>query len=97
MAVLEAFACGVPVVGTDLGGLPELITAGVEGEVVPADDPAALGAALGKLVADPDRAYAMGRCARAKIDRDFTPQLHLDRLRDAYLAAALSAPAGTRR
>ncbi|MDG4764917.1 glycosyltransferase [Solwaraspora sp. WMMD406] len=97
MAVLEAFACGVPVVGTDLGGLPELITAGVDGEVVPADDPAALGAALGKLVADADRAYAMGRAARDRIDRDFPPELHLTRLRDAYLAAARVVPAGGRR
>ncbi|ROO61655.1 glycosyltransferase involved in cell wall biosynthesis [Micromonospora sp. Llam0] len=97
MAVLEAFACGVPVVGTDLGGLPELISPGVDGETVPADDPVALGDALGRLVADPDRAYAMGRAARDKIDRDFTPELHLNRLRDAYLAAALTAPAGTRR
>lgn len=97
MAVLEAFACGVPVVGTDLGGLPELISPGVDGEVVAAGDPAALGAALGKLVADPDRAYAMGGSAREKIDRDFTPELHLSRLREAYLAAALTAPAGGRR
>ncbi|WFE29725.1 glycosyltransferase [Solwaraspora sp. WMMD791] len=97
MAVLEAFACGVPVVGTDLGGLPELITPGADGEVVPADDPAALGEAVGKLVADPDRAYAMGMQARAKIDRDFTPQLHLSRLREAYRTAATTAPAGGRR
>ncbi|MFY1637074.1 glycosyltransferase [Solwaraspora sp. WMMB335] len=97
MAVLEAFASGVPVVGTDLGGLPELISPGVDGEVVPAGDPAALGAALGKLVADPDRAYEMGRAARSKIDSQFTPELHLARLRDAYRAAAAPDLAGVHR
>ncbi|WP_433527946.1 glycosyltransferase [Micromonospora sp. CA-263727] len=88
MAVLEAFGCGVPVVGTDLGGLPELIDAGVDGEIVPAEDPPALAAALGRLLADPARSRAMGRAGRAKVERDFTPAAHLSRLRDAYALAA---------
>jgi glycosyltransferase involved in cell wall biosynthesis len=87
MAVLEAFGCGVPVVGTDLGGLPELITPGVDGDIVPADDPAALAVALGRLVADPGRAYAMGRAGRVKVERDFTPEAHLTRLRELYALA----------
>lgn len=88
MAVLEAFACGVPVVGTELGGLPELIETGVDGQIVSAGDPAALAEALRVFVADPDRAYAMGRAARAKVERDFAPRAHLDGLRAAYRAAA---------
>nr|MDT0658531.1 glycosyltransferase [Micromonospora sp. DSM 115978] len=92
MAVLEAYASGVPVVGTDLGGLPELITPGVDGEIVTADDPAALGAALRTLVADPDRAYLMGRTARDRIERDFTPGGHLDRLRELYQLATDRLP-----
>ncbi len=91
MAVLEAFGCGVPVVGTDLGGLPELIDAGVDGDIVPADDPAALAAALRRMLADLDRAQAMGRAGRAKIERDFTPAAHLSRLRDAYALATAQA------
>ncbi|MEV1288055.1 glycosyltransferase [Micromonospora sp. NPDC049679] len=87
MAVLEAFGCGVPVVGTDLGGLPELITAGVDGEIVVADDPAALAVALGRLVADPGRAYAMGRAGRARVERDFSPAAHLTGLRELYALA----------
>ena len=46
LAILEAFAAGLPVVATALGGMPELIDAGVDGSLVPADDPAALGEAL---------------------------------------------------
>ncbi|MEV0943477.1 glycosyltransferase [Micromonospora wenchangensis] len=88
MAVLEAYGCGVPVVASDLGGLPELVTSGVDGEVVPADDPAALAAGLHRVLADPARAYRMGRAGRARVERDFSPQAHLTRLREVYATAA---------
>ena len=87
LAVLEAFGCGVPVVGTDLGGLPELIDPGVDGMVVGAGDAAALGDALRRTLADPQRAWEMGRRGRAKVSRDFAPEAHLAGLRDAYAAA----------
>ena len=61
LAVLEAFASGLPVVGTALGGVPELIEPGVDGQIVPPNDPGALGEALAGLVGDPDGAFAMGR------------------------------------
>ncbi len=84
MAVLEAFACGAPVVATDLGGLPELVEPGRDGHVVPAGDPAALAAALADLLCDPERALEMGRAGRAKVERRFAPGLHLERLDAIY-------------
>jgi glycosyltransferase involved in cell wall biosynthesis len=92
MAVLEAFGCGVPVVATSLGGLPELIEGGC-GEAVPPEDPAALAAAIGGLLADPVRAAAMGRAARARAERDFAPGRHLARLERLYERAARSQAA----
>ena len=88
MSVLEAFACGVPVVASDLGGLPELIRPGVDGELVPADDSSALAAVLQELLADPDHAYAMGRAARARVLDEFSPEAHLKRLEVVYEEAA---------
>jgi glycosyltransferase involved in cell wall biosynthesis len=92
MAVLEAFGCGVPVVATSLGGLPELTEGGC-GLTVPPEDPEALAAALGGLLADPARASAMGRTARARAERDFPPDRHLAGLERLYERAAGSRAA----
>jgi glycosyltransferase involved in cell wall biosynthesis len=93
MAVLESFACGVPVVVTDLGGLPELVEPGRDGEIVPAGDPAGLAAALAGLLGDPERALAMGVAGRAKVERRFEPGRHLAGLERIYRGTPVLAGA----
>ena len=87
LAVLEAFAAGTPVVGTELGGVPELIRRGVDGEVVEPDHPLALADALRRLLESPDRSFAMGRAAREQAERVFAPAVHLERLYAVYAEA----------
>ena len=96
MAVLEAFACGVPVVVSDLGGLPELVTPGRDGEVVASGDAPALAAALDRILADPGRALEMGRAARAKVEERFTPERHLSQLERIYRGDSLNGGRGHR-
>jgi glycosyltransferase involved in cell wall biosynthesis len=63
---LEAMACGRPVVATAVGGLVDTVVDGVTGDLVPARDPSALGAALRRLLADDMRRYSY---AAAALDR----------------------------
>ena len=84
MVVIEAFAAGRPVIATKRGGPSELIRDGVEGLLVPEDDPAALRAALRSLLANPRRLAAMGRAARARYEAEHRPELHERRLRRLY-------------
>ncbi len=65
IALLEASATGLPVVAGRSGGAPETVREGVTGEVVDGRDPGALARTLAGLLADPDRAAAMGRAGRA--------------------------------
>jgi glycosyltransferase involved in cell wall biosynthesis len=88
MVVLEALARGVPVVGSALGGMPELIEPGTTGELVPENDPHALATALTPYLCDPEHGFSMRDRARATIVSEFSPERHLERINVTYALAA---------
>jgi glycosyltransferase involved in cell wall biosynthesis len=94
LSVMEYMAAGRPVVATRVGGVPDLITDGVEGLLVQRHDPAALAAAIGALLKDPSRATEMGRKARERQNREFTLQATVSQLEDLYERELIRA-AGT--
>jgi glycosyltransferase involved in cell wall biosynthesis len=67
--LVEAMACGIPVVSTTVGGIPELVEHGVEGLLVAPADLAAFTGALDTVLGDPARAGAMGRAGRERVER----------------------------
>jgi glycosyltransferase involved in cell wall biosynthesis len=69
VAVMEALAAGVPVVATDVGGLPEAITEGVSGRLVPVADPGRLAQAVVELADDPQQRRRLAEGAGAAADR----------------------------
>ena len=70
-AVAEALACGVPVVASHVGAIPEMITDHVNGLLVPARDPAALAAAIHSLAKSRSQRSAMGHRARSTAEQHF--------------------------
>ncbi|MBN2492732.1 MAG: glycosyltransferase [Planctomycetes bacterium] len=72
IVLLEAMAHGCPVVATRVGGIPEVITHGVTGLLVPPEDPRALADAVLALLRDAGRQASLRRAARAAFERRFT-------------------------
>lgn len=66
VAYMEAMSCGVPTIGTDAGGVRELIDESC-GVLVPPRDPVALARAIAELVQDPDRAVTLAAAGRARV------------------------------
>lgn len=84
LAALEALSCGVPVIASDVGGLPEVVRRGETGLLVPPRDPHALAEAALSLLADEPRRAAMGRAARADVLARFQPGPVVDRWEALY-------------
>ena len=82
LAVLEAQSCGVPVVASDVGGIPETLVGRATGLLVTPDDPAALAEAASGLLLDDVRRAAIAAAALANA----TARFGLDRMVDAYIA-----------
>jgi glycosyltransferase involved in cell wall biosynthesis len=85
LTVLEAAALGKPLIVSDIGGLPELVTDGETGWIFTPGAAAELAARL-RAVADMSNAEltAMGRTARARVAREFSPQRYLSDIRSVY-------------
>ncbi|MBB3119613.1 glycosyltransferase family 4 protein [Pseudoduganella violacea] len=84
MSVLEAMAAGLPVVTTPVGGIPDAVTDGVEGFLVPPGDVAALAMRLQQLLNDTQLAQRMGEAGRRKVATMFATQAVLPQLEKMY-------------
>ena len=72
MSILEAMRAGLPVVGSDVGGVREAVTDGETGMVVPPGDAHALAGALRRIIADPLLRQRMGHAGRRRYELNFT-------------------------
>lgn len=85
--ILEAMARGLPVISTDLVGIPELVDHERTGLIVGPDDPEALGVAIERFWDDPDLAARCGASARTVIASRHDPATTIALLRDAFRTA----------
>lgn len=71
VAVLEASSCGIPVVVSDVGGLPEVVRDGETGIVVESESPDEAAEAIHSLVTDPKKRYEMGKRGRSHVVKKY--------------------------
>ncbi|HXI01891.1 MAG TPA: glycosyltransferase, partial [Candidatus Saccharimonadales bacterium] len=83
-SVLEALALELPVVATRAGGLPEMVFDGRTGLLTPVHDPAALAAAVVRLLEDGPLARRLGAAGRTLVESEFTVEKMVERTRAAY-------------
>jgi glycosyltransferase involved in cell wall biosynthesis len=84
--LVEAMACGTPVVTTGISGIPELVSDGVDGLLVPPNDPAALAAAIRALYEDRTFAERLGAAGRATVRERFDGDRLARHLVELFLA-----------
>jgi glycosyltransferase involved in cell wall biosynthesis len=83
-AIIEAMASSLPVVATDVGGNAEAVKDGINGFLVPPEDPDALSAAILRLLSDPFQAKSMGAAGRNLVAEKFTTEAMMDQIAGAY-------------
>lgn len=88
VALLEAQAAGVPVVGFNTAGVREAVTDGVTGLLVPPGDAAALAGAVVALLTDPARRAALGAAGADRVRREFSPAAMAAAYAEVYADAA---------
>jgi glycosyltransferase involved in cell wall biosynthesis len=82
--IMEAMAAGLPVISTPLAGIPEMVEQAVNGELVPEHDPAAICAAMVRLISDPERARRLGDRGRQIAREKFSIETSGQQLRELF-------------
>jgi glycosyltransferase involved in cell wall biosynthesis len=84
--LVEAMAMELPVISTDVSGIPELIDHGVNGFLVPQKNAAALADAIEMLLKSPSLRRQLGEAAREKVCRSFNAEDRIIELHDLFLS-----------
>lgn len=82
--LIEALALGVPVISTDVTGIPELVEDGQTGFLIPQHDPAALAGAIRRCLDDPAAARALARAGRERVEQQFDLRTNVAQLRELF-------------
>tara|TARA_R110002012_G_scaffold44879_5_gene119686 strand:- start:4018 stop:5136 length:1119 start_codon:yes stop_codon:yes gene_type:complete len=86
LTIIESMACGMPIIGSNTGSLPELVDS-ASGVLVGPHDVSAWATAMGAMVRDDAGREEMGRAARARVEQHFSNKQHVKRLIELYRGA----------
>jgi glycosyltransferase involved in cell wall biosynthesis len=95
VVLIEALAAGVPVVASDLSGIPELVETDVTGILVPPGDARAIADALERLARDPALRARLAAGGRARVAAEFDLDTNARRLIERFRASAAAARSAT--
>jgi glycosyltransferase involved in cell wall biosynthesis len=84
LSILEGMSSGLPVIATEVGGIPEIVEAELTGLLVPPGDPVALVEAIKRLARDPELRSRLGARGQERVRRDFTLQAMSENTLDIY-------------
>ncbi len=84
ISLIENFACGKPVIGADIGGIPEHISDGVDGLIFRSGNHVDLAEKINILLAGKNNLFHMGAEGRLKVERVFNPRTHLEQIMTIY-------------
>ncbi|MBW2310378.1 MAG: glycosyltransferase family 4 protein [Deltaproteobacteria bacterium] len=84
IAAIEAMSCGLPVVASNVGGLPEVVKDGHTGYLVPPKDSVALGNAISQLLENPKQMVKMGQMGRLRFEEIFSSSKMIKNLENLY-------------
>jgi glycosyltransferase involved in cell wall biosynthesis len=90
LVVAEGLACGLPVVASRVGGIPEILSGPLEELLTPPNDVGALAAGLDRLIGDPERRMRLGRAGREIVERNFGVPAYLAKLEQLFERALMS-------
>ncbi|HSW38458.1 MAG TPA: glycosyltransferase family 4 protein, partial [Acidobacteriota bacterium] len=96
LVCLEAFACGKPVIGSRMGGIPEVIRDNENGFLYDYEDVDTLSRKMIELYSDPELASRMGKASRAEVESTYGPDKHYTALMNIYTSLRHPASGGTR-
>lgn len=91
MAILESYSYAKPVIGSRIGGIPELICDGQDGYIFAPGDAVALAEHLNWMNQHRDRAVAMGLAGRKKVEDEFNTEVHYQRIEAVYRQLGVTA------
>jgi glycosyltransferase involved in cell wall biosynthesis len=86
-SVIESFALGKPVIGSRIGGIPELVEDGITGLTFEPGNPRSLREKIEALIREPDKIIEMGKNARRFVETKLNPEVHYQELMKIYSMA----------
>jgi glycosyltransferase involved in cell wall biosynthesis len=84
LVILEAMASARPVIGSRIGGIPEVILENETGLLFNPGDTSELSEKIVQILLNPERAERMGKLGRERVEKEFSAQKHIERILDLY-------------